>query len=262
MYKSALLLLVSTLLFTPLEAQLAGPNETGVSMGHLHLNSRDPDTQKRFWVDFAGAVPAKLGPLDVYKLPGVIIFVNKAEPSGGTEGSVINHLGLKVRDLKSYLAKAAEANVKVITKSEKQAMLLAPDDVRVELTEDAASPQPVAHHHVHFYVTDVDAAKQWYASTFGAIPGKRGKFEAADLPGVNLSFSKSETPCAPTKGRSLDHIGFEIKDLENFTKKLEASGIKLNVSYRKVPRLGVSLAFLTDPWGTYIELTEGLTKAE
>jgi hypothetical protein len=27
-----------------------------------------------------------------------------------------------------------------------------------------------------------------------------------------------------------------------------------------VPAAGLSIAFITDPWGTYIELTEGLDK--
>ncbi len=227
-------------------------------MGHLHLNAHDPSAQKNFWVDYVGATPAKLGTLEVYRLPGVIVFVNKAEPSGGTEGTVINHIGLKVRDLKSYLAKAPAANVKIVTQSETQAMLLAPDGIRVELTGDAAASSDVAMHHIHFYVPDIGAAKKYYASVFGAIPGMRGKFEAADLPGVNLSFSKAETALAGTKGRALDHIGFEVKDLANFGKKLEGSGTKFNIPYRTVPRLGIAIAFLTDPWNTYIELTEGL----
>ena len=65
---------------------------------------------------------------------------------------------------------------------------------------------------------------------------------------------------APTQGRAIDHIGFEVRNLEAFTNKLEAAGIKLAVPYRQVPALGISIAFLTDPWGTYIELTEGLDK--
>ena len=51
-----------------------------------------------------------------------------------------------------------------------------------------------------------------------------------------------------------------MKNLEAFTKKLEAQGIKLASPYRQVPALGISIAFITDPWGTYIELTEGLDK--
>jgi hypothetical protein len=51
-----------------------------------------------------------------------------------------------------------------------------------------------------------------------------------------------------------------VRNLEAFTKKLEAAGVKFDVPYRTIPSLGLSLAFLTDPWGTYIELTEGLNK--
>jgi catechol 2,3-dioxygenase-like lactoylglutathione lyase family enzyme len=77
---------------------------------------------------------------------------------------------------------------------------------------------------------------------------------------VNLSFSTSATPVVGTKGRALDHIGFEVKDLETFCKKMEAAGVKFDVPYRKVPALGLAVAFFTDPFGTYVELTEGLSK--
>ena len=65
-------------------------------------------------------------------------------------------------------------------------------------------------------------------------------------------------PTVGTTGRSIDHIGFEIKNLEAFTKKLEAQGIKLDRPYTKVPQLGIAIAFIKDPWGTNIEMTEGL----
>jgi catechol 2,3-dioxygenase-like lactoylglutathione lyase family enzyme len=102
--------------------------------------------------------------------------------------------------------------------------------------------------------------RNWYSDYFGATPGMRGPFQAADLPGVNLSFSRADTALAGTKGRSLDHIGFEVHDLEAFTRKLEESGLKLAVPYRQVPSLGIAIAFVRDPWGTYIELTEGLDR--
>jgi hypothetical protein len=70
-------------------AQVAAPNADGVSMGHLHLNARDVDAQARFWTAVAGARPAKLGTLDVLVLPGVIVFINRKDPSGGSYGSVM-----------------------------------------------------------------------------------------------------------------------------------------------------------------------------
>jgi predicted enzyme related to lactoylglutathione lyase len=63
-------------------------------------------------------------------------------------------------------------------------------------------------------------------------------------------------PQVTTKGRVLDHIGFDVKNLEAFTKKFEAAGGKLDRPYTKNPQAGTALAFITDPWGTYIELNE------
>lgn len=241
-------------------AQVVAPHESGVSMGHLHLNARDVDAQTQFWTAVAGARPAKLGALDVLVLPGVLVIINKKDPAGGTVGSVVDHVGLKVRDLEGTVAKAEAAGIRILTRNEKQVMLLAPDDLKVELTLDATAPDPVAMHHIHFYTSDLEATRHWYVDTFGAVAGTRGPFQAADLPGVNLSFSKAAGPALGTKARALDHIGFEVHNLESFTKKLTAAGVHFDVPYREVPRLGIAIAFFTDPWGTYIELTEGLTK--
>ena len=79
---------------------------------------------------------------------------------------------------------------------------------------------------------------------------------------MNLTFAKADTPTVGTKGRSLDHIGFEVKGLEAFCKKLEADGIKLDRPYTRLPNSETAIAFLTDPWGTYIELTENLAPAK
>jgi extradiol dioxygenase family protein len=77
---------------------------------------------------------------------------------------------------------------------------------------------------------------------------------------MNLTFSanREDAPRPATKGRALDHVGFEVKNLEAFCKQLEANGVHFDVPYRKVAALGIAIAFLTDPMGGYIELTEGL----
>ncbi len=248
-----------TLLFAPVVVQAQ------VAMGHIHFKVRDVEAQKKFWSEM-GATPGKLGSMDVMKLPDLLVLIQAGESSGGTDGSVVGHLGLKVRDMKATLAKLKAAGVKgpkgdlSFNEKTRQAFVLAPEGVSIELTEDPALAVPVANHHIHFYSGAVDATKAWYVKTFGAKPGRRGKFEAADIPGVNLTFAAAESPTAPTKGRALDHIGFEVKNLEAFCKQLEAAGVKFDVPYRRAPALGISLAFLTDPWGTYIELTEGLDK--
>jgi catechol 2,3-dioxygenase-like lactoylglutathione lyase family enzyme len=262
----------------PAGAQLAAPNDAGVAMGHLHLNARDTDAQKNFWTEVMGGTAVKLGPMDAVKFPGVLVMFRKGEPSGGTKGSVVNHLGFKVRDMKQSVEKMKAAGAVFVTQTEVssgratgdyymnpaqkafQAYVMGPDEVKIELTEDPSMSVPIAHHHVHFNNSALEDMKAWYVKTFGAVGGKRGPFEAADVPGANLTFSGSNAAVTATKGRSLDHIGFEVKNLEAFCKKIEASGAKFDVPYRKVPALGISIAFFTDPWGTYIELTEGLDK--
>jgi hypothetical protein len=66
----------------------------------------------------------------------------------------------------------------------------------------------------------------------------------------------------PTKGHVIDHIGFEIKHLEAFCKTLAASIVKADQPYSKQRHKDFASAELTDPWGTSIELTEGLNKFE
>ena len=83
--------------------------------------------------------------------------------------------------------------------------------------------------------------------------------EADDMPGVNLSFAEGTKAPLPTKGRSIDHIGFEVDNLEEFVKTLAAKGINIEAPIRTPAGTKLKIAFLTDPFGTYIELTEGLT---
>ena len=59
----------------------------------------------------------------------------------------------------------------------------------------------------------------------------------------------------------LDHIGFEVTGLEAFCKKLTSMGTKFDSPYAKSAD-GIATARLTDPWGTSIELTEGLRSAK
>jgi catechol 2,3-dioxygenase-like lactoylglutathione lyase family enzyme len=142
------------------------------------------------------------------------------------------------------------------------AFAMGPDDLKVEIVEVKTQATPVALHHVHFAGPDNKAMQEWYVKVFGAKanpPG--GTFQSATLPGVSLNFNQSPGAVAGTTGRAVDHIGFEIEHLADFLKKVEAMGIK-PVNVRDVPDLGISIGFITDPWGTYIELTEGLKKIQ
>src|SRR3977135_894441 len=70
-------------------AQLAPPNDSGISMGHVHLYAADPDAQKKLWVDLLGAQVTHAGTLELLKFPGILVVVAKARnpTTGGAEGS-------------------------------------------------------------------------------------------------------------------------------------------------------------------------------
>jgi extradiol dioxygenase family protein len=260
------------------EAQLSPPNAAGVAMGHLHYHVRDVDANKRFWVALGG-VPATIGTTDVIRFPDVFVVLTKGESSGGTAGSVVNHVAFRVQSL----AKVQAAGLKVdfLAQYPGVGSVTSPEGERIELFDATATntmftldpgqadpgadrhnrpiAAPIIAYHIHLYLPEgAEAnAKEWYAKTFGAVPGTRWRYPAADLPGINMNFSGQQQPGVPTRGRMLDHIGFEVKDLRAFCQRLETAGVKFDAPYSKGAS-GFARAMLTDPWGTSIELTEGL----
>jgi catechol 2,3-dioxygenase-like lactoylglutathione lyase family enzyme len=245
-------------------AQLAPPNESGVTLGHVHLVVRDVEAQKKIWTEVLGAQITHAGSLEMLKIPGtyILLTATKSEPPEGTP--VLDHIGLLVQDLAAVKAKLAAANVQI---PDKIPIATLPDGVRVEFLEDKKLEVPLAFHHYHIFMAgDAEAVRSWYVKTFGALAStRRGTMPTANFPagpnfpGGEVDFmAQPNTQRVPTKGHPLDHIGFEVKGLEAFCKKLEAEGIKFEIPYRDVPQIGLKIAFIADPIGTRIELTEGL----
>lgn len=252
------LLLTLTLSAIPMLAQLSAPNAAGVSAGHDIFSFHDMDAANKFW-NTLGGEPAQLGPLKMTKFPGVLFLMRKGDPKGGTEGSTIEYIGFKVKNLKESLAKWDAAGIKPMPGSTKnQAFLMAPDDVKVRITEDRSLSTPIAADQIKMVVPDVAAAQAWYEKWFGAKLVKHGKETVGEIPGANILFAKADGPVAGTKGRAFDRIGLEVKGVEQVCKNLEASGIKLDGAYRKATAMNLAVCVLTDPWGTYIEISEGL----
>lgn len=239
-------------------AQLLPPNANGVSMGALHLIVRDIDANVTFF-KLLGGVPVKNGSVQLIEFPKMFILLEKGSPSAGSVGTIINHIGFQVRHMQDWLPKwqAAGLTIEPITRPT-QTYLHSPDDLRIEILEEPTLATPIAGHHIHFFTQDVPAMQAWYVKTFGAVAGMRGTFQAADLPGINLTFTAAPPPSVPTQGRALSAIGFEVKNLKTFLATLQAAGIKIDQPYAKIPHSSIFSATITDPWGTTIELTEGL----
>jgi catechol 2,3-dioxygenase-like lactoylglutathione lyase family enzyme len=255
-------LLLAAVSACPAFAQLAAPNDSGISLGHIHLMVADPEEHKKLWVGVFGGEVTKTGTLELVRLPGIYIILGKARtpPLEGSEGSTVPHIGIAVKDFEGTKAKLAALNIPMrpVPNNPKQTQTTFPDGVGVELIADDTLTTKAAMHHIHLATTEPEKERDWYAKEFGGRTGERGTFLAVFLPGGQVNTRKADKPQAPTKGRSLDHIGFEVKNLEAFCKKLEAEGVKFDSPYRDVPGIGLKIAFILDPDGTRIELTEGL----
>lgn len=138
-----------------------------------------------------------------------------------------------------------------------QAFVMTADGLRIEILENKTQNVPIVFQHVHFFVPEaaIPEIQTWYAKNFGAKPGMRGTSQSDDVPGANLTFTKTNTPTVPTKGHILDHIGFDVLDINVAAKRFEANGIKFDRGPEALPN-GVKLLFIHDPWGTNIEVNQ------
>lgn len=250
-------------LVSPAYAQLAVPNDAGLTYGHVHLNVTDVELHKRLWVEHFGGVVTQKGTLIAVRLPGFLVALSSREPTGPSLGTVMDHFGFKVRNMEKFLAKWRAAGYSVdseFTGSEGQlnAYVTMPDGARVELQEDQMLPVEVSGYHIHFRTPDFEELLDWYLDVFGLELRPRGSIQTTtNVPGMNLSFGTATEAAAPTQGRAIDHIGFELDDLEAFTQQLKAKGIEFDTDFRVIDSLQLKIAYITDPSGVRIEFTEG-----
>lgn len=239
----------------PAVAQRRVPN---ITFGHIQINSADPDKTIAFWTDVIGLSTWSRGSLNGVSTLGVLILITRSAPSGPSAGSAIDHIGFKVPDVQPFIAKLAKTGYKSVQPAGDQLMIDGPDGVHIELTEDSSMYAPLEFDHIHFYTAQPNDLRAWYAKLFGARPAGEDRPDTILVSGAALAITRADS-VSPTAGRAIDHIAFEIKGLESFCTKLAADGIKFDSPYQVVPQLKFSTAFLTDPSGARIELTEGLS---
>jgi catechol 2,3-dioxygenase-like lactoylglutathione lyase family enzyme len=260
--KKLVALALAALLVAPtVYAQPAPYNDLGVTMGHWHIVSKDEAANKDIFLAMGGQLYMP-GGAPVMRFPGLYINLRLGTEvaDGGTEGSVVNHVGFIVDNVQERIAEWQEQGVDVIPGNNgrlDQAFVETPDGVRIEILEDRTQAMPIRGEHVHLVVpaSEVAAAQAWYARVFGGIPGTRNNAPVVDLPGVQMRIRAADTPQAPTRGRVLDHIGFDVRDHAAFMRKLEAERVTLDEPVR-TGSSGNVITYITDPWGTRIEIIQ------
>lgn len=248
----------------PASAQIAPPNAQGVSYGHVHMFVNDPEPLKKLFVGQMGGFVTHQGVLEIIRFPGAMIIVTKSRtpPTEGADGSSAPYFTFKVKNYADMKAKLTANGATVISDDakHKSAMLGFPEKINVQIMEDAKISAPAAFASVRLQTTDPEGLRAWYARVFpGGVSGKKGKLLTQTWGPGTLEFEKVSAAKAATKGRTFDHIGFELKDLESFYKGIEND--KTVVIDQKftimAPLDNFKMSYIVDPSGTRIELTQG-----
>jgi catechol-2,3-dioxygenase len=259
-----LTVLITLLCAYPVQAQLAAPNEAGVTFGHIHLNVSDIELHAKLWTELFDGALVRKGTLTGVSIPGVLIFFKQGEPTAPSQETVIDHIGLKVRDVDIILGEWQKLGYKTESESVdasnmSHAYITLPDGARLALEEDTGLSAKAEMSHVHFATPQYRELVTWYADLFGALPQQSGETEAtASIPGTTLNFSKAATDNKPTENTAIDHIGVEVENMEKFVEILQGKDVKIELGPRYIESIDLWILFFTDPSGVRIEVTEGL----
>jgi catechol 2,3-dioxygenase-like lactoylglutathione lyase family enzyme len=264
----AALLFVSMLAAGTAAAQPAPVNQAGVTMGHWHIASKDVEANKKLFLAMGGKLYMPGGqPLIMFPGLYISLILGNEKGDGGTVGSVVNHVGFLVDNVQQRVAEWKAAGVRVLPGGAlptggnrlDQAYVETPDGVRMEILEDKTQTVPIRNEHIHLALpaAEIPKAQAWYAKTFGGQTATRNNAPVVNLPGVQIRFNPADTKQAPTRGRVLDHFGFDVNDHAAFVKRLESEGIKLDQPVGK-GATGNTITYITDPWSTRIEIVQRL----
>ena len=231
-----------------------------------HVHMRVPDTaEAAAWRQafLLGEVVDRGPGQAVLHRNGMVMTMVADGATPRSEGGVIDHFGIAVEDVAATVARAREMGAQIRTEPQVGvtastiAFIEDPWGTRMELLED---PVYTGVNHVHMMANDPDGVHAWFLDVFGGedIPARgKGQFHTilyGDL-WVHISRPATGVP-APSRFRSIDHIGFRVPSLEAFAELVEASGYMPYLVRPNPPGSGV--LFFEGPEGIHFEITEGV----
>src|SRR5262245_61212046 len=157
-------------------ANVAAQTKGMLPYDHIHLN--EPANEASVWWEknIPGARRITEAPNRLMYGAVRLMFLG-ARSTGGSQGSVIEHLGFSVPDLDATMRSLAAINTNVIEPVKnvpalyKTALIESPWGTRIQLVQD---PDLVGLHHVQLRSPDPEAAYAWLLDKFG---GERTKIK-------------------------------------------------------------------------------------
>jgi lactoylglutathione lyase len=186
------------------------------------------------------------------------------EPSGGSVGTGVDHIGVSFEDLEARMAGWREAGVTILSDVRaidglfKLAFLEDPWGTKIEVVEDH---EDLGFHHVHLMTPDPEATLTWYREMFGGEADRmKGRLDGVRFGRVWLLASRLRGgDVAPTRGRAIDHLGWDYADLDAAAADMEGRGAEFSMQPRPYTNpLGIEMriSFLTGPDDVLIEVVQ------
>ena len=230
----------------------------------VHLGVPDPEAAARWYVQHLGATPGD-NTDRIWFGRTRAIFLKNATPAP-SRGSAIDHFALSYPDVAAKVASLGSAGVTVLPSAVTTPVSDAPGLGRFAYVADPwgatiqliEEPGPSAFHHVHLRVPDPDETRRWYLDRFGGEQASlKGKLDGIKYGDVWVFLDKG--PAQPSRGHTIDHIGWRMPDLAARAADFRRQGITFTTEPQPGPPGAFSpvlMSFAEDPWGVKIELLQ------
>jgi catechol 2,3-dioxygenase-like lactoylglutathione lyase family enzyme len=276
-----------------------GDWSAGIHFHHLHLNTTDPQRAADFYTTKFEARKARFAGLQdaVWAHDSWILFTKVAAPPSWELVSPIWHFGWGAEDMKAEYKKQLDNGTKFFAPLTKLSADGAPNEfffAYVESPDRAFIELNTADHHhfghVHLFSADPVSAAEWYMKHLDAKrrnantplsrePRFRNNLQIG--PSVSLmsddvniiiypvEYSKTayadqwqagQTTLISPRGRTVDHLGFSVANLDQALANLRKDGVKVTSEPRSIASGQVKFAFIEGPDQIAIELIEDHTR--
>lgn len=207
---------------------LASGITAAATLDHVHLAVPSPIEAVNWYTEYLGCAPSNRQ-ADAAACHGVEVVFSAAPTLGGTQGTGVNYIAFSVADLAARMSEleavgVGGAGVRLQRFADGStfsdtagpfslAFIFDPWGTRIALVEDR---DKLGFHHVHLSAADPAATMAWYRDVLGGVPDRlAGQVNGLRFDDAWLLVSGHEDGLpAPTEGRTLDHLGFSVADLD------------------------------------------------
>jgi lactoylglutathione lyase len=245
-------------LFVAAGIGLFGGEALAADWHHLHLTAEDSKAGAEWYAKHMEGQYEKNGAFDVAAFGKTsILFFKKGKGFPGSEGSAVDHIGFSFADLDAKMKQLEGEGVKIVAPARsfgkiKFAFVEDPWGTKIEVMQD---PDLYGFHHIHLHTGEPMETLKWYADAFGGeITKYMGALPAIRYGDMWLIAMRSKKELAPTKDRSVDHLGWSFPDLDAAAKELKGKGVKFTLG--PIPFGSTKIAFIDGPDGVRIELVQ------